>query len=83
MELALTTMLPPAPEVPETRLSREPDASVSTLAVTPAPEALMAAARPESVLFDELSVMVYAVALPARSVIDPESVSDALTISFR
>ena len=83
MELALTVMFPLAPEVPETRLRREPVASVSTLAVTPAFEALMAAARPESVSFDEFSVTVCAVPLPTCKVIEPARVSEALVISAR
>jgi len=64
MEFALIAMFPPAPDVPDTRLNREPVASVSTLAVIPAPDALIADASPESVFSDESSVMVLAVPLP-------------------
>ena len=48
IEFALTLMSPPTPDVPETRLNRDPDASVRTLAVTPTEEELMAEARPAS-----------------------------------
>ena len=82
-ELSLTTMFPPVPEVPDTRLRREPVASVSTLAVMPTPEALMAEARPARVSSEEPSVMVCAVPLPTCSVTEPESVSAPLAISAR
>ncbi len=49
MELAAIEMLPLAPEVPETMLSREPLESVSTDAVTPAPEELIAEASDDKV----------------------------------
>ncbi len=74
-------MLPLAPEVAETRLRREPVASVSTLAVMPTPEELMAEARPERVLSEELREMVCAVPLPTLSVTEPDSVSELLAIS--
>jgi hypothetical protein len=79
--LLLTMMFPPAPEVPETRLNRDPDESVSTAAVMPTEEALIVEASPASVLFEEFSVMVSAVPLPACSVIEPESVLEELGIS--
>ena len=79
----LMVRLPAAPEVPDTMLSREPEESFSTPAVTPAPEELMAATRPASVLFEESRVMVFAVPLPTWMVMDPESVSEALVIGFR
>src|SRR6202041_1826358 len=82
MELELTVIFPFAPDVPETRLKRDPEASVSTLAVMPAPEELMAAASPESVLSDEI-LMVCAGPLPACSVTEPDSLSEALDTSAR
>jgi hypothetical protein len=48
--LSLTVMFPFEPDVPETMLSREPVASVSTLALMPAPDELMADANPASEL---------------------------------
>jgi hypothetical protein len=83
IELAVTAMLPLAPEVPETRLSREPLASVSTLAEMPRPEELMVEARPASVLSEELRVKVCDVPLPTWSVTLPDSVSALLAISAR
>jgi hypothetical protein len=50
IEFELIVIFPSAPEVPETRLSREPEESVSTLAVHAHPEALIVEASPESVL---------------------------------
>ena len=76
----VTEMSPPAPEVPETRLSIDPAESVSTLALMPTPDALIVAASLASVLLDEFSVMVNAVPLPAFSVTDPDSGSLALAI---
>jgi hypothetical protein len=51
-------MSPSEPDVPEIKLSREPEESVSTLAVTPIPDELIAEANPESVSSVESSVMV-------------------------
>ena len=81
--LSLTVIFPSAPEVPETRLKREPDESLSTEAVMPTPEALIVEANSESVLSVELSLRVNAVPEPTCSVIDPESVVEALGISAR
>ena len=64
IEFALTVIFPPAPEVPDTRLNREPEESVSTLATMPTPDELMADASPASVLLEEFSVIVWAVPLP-------------------
>ena len=58
IEFALTVMSPVAPDVPETRLSREPEESVSTLAVMPTPEELIAAASPASVWFDRVLILI-------------------------
>lgn len=76
-------MFPVAPEVPETRLRREPEESVSTEAVIPTPDALMVEASPASVLLVEFSVMVNDEPLPACNVIEPDSVLEALGISAR
>ena len=55
---------PPVPEVPETMLSREPEASVRTAAVTPNPAALIVEAKPAKVLLEEVIAMVWTVPLP-------------------
>jgi hypothetical protein len=83
IEFPLIAISPAAPEVLETRLSRDPDESVSTLAVTPAPDALMAEASPASVLLEELRVMVWAVPLPALIVIEPDNVSFTFVIAVK
>ena len=84
IEFELTRMFPSAPEVPETRLTREPEESVSTLAVIPTPDELMADAKPASVLSDEFSAMVCcAPLLPTCSVIDPDRESEALVMGAR
>src|SRR5579871_2565696 len=56
--LLLTVISPDAPVVSLTRASRAPLASVITLARTPAPRLLMAAARPSRVLSVESTVTV-------------------------
>jgi len=72
------------PEVPDTRLSRDPDESVNTLAETPTPEELMAAARPARVLFEDGTSIVCAFPSgPTWSVIEPDSVSEAFVIGVR
>jgi hypothetical protein len=63
IEFALTDMFPSAPDVPETRLNRDPVASVNTLASIPAAEELIAAASPARVLSEEFSVIVSGVPL--------------------
>jgi hypothetical protein len=75
---------PAAPDVPETRLSREPVASVNTLALTPTPDELMAAASPARVLSEEFSAIVCGAPLaPTCSVMEPAIVSEAFPIAVR
>ncbi len=82
--MPLTERFPPAPDLPETRLSREPLASVNTLAVTPTADALIAAARPLRVLSEEFSAMVCGVPEePTCSVMDPVKIADALETGGR
>jgi hypothetical protein len=83
MEFPLIAISPAAPEVFETRLSRDPFESVSTLAVTPAPEELIAEAKPASVLSEESIVIVWAVPLPALIVIEPDNVSFGFVIAVK
>ena len=71
---------PRLPDVPLTRLNREPFASVITFAVTPIPAWLIAAASPVSVLLFEPTLIVCAVPLPTCNVIDPDKVSLAFAI---
>jgi hypothetical protein len=78
IEFELMVMFPLAPDVPDTRLSRDPEESVSTLAVIPTPDELIAEASPDSVLFVEPSVMVCAVPVPTFSVMDPDKVVEEL-----
>ena len=79
IELAVTVILPLAPETSETRLRRDPLASVSTLAVTLRPEALMAEASPESVLLPVVAAGT-SMTVPLM-VTEPVSVSALLAIS--
>src|SRR5215469_1416249 len=81
--LPVIAMFPFAPDVPDTRLNRDPVASVSTLAEMPTPDELIAAASPASVLLLEFSVMVCVAPLPTCSVIDPASTVDALGTSVK
>ena len=82
--LALTVRSPLAPDVPETRLRREPEASVNTLAVTPTADELIAAARPLRLLSDEFSVMVCGVPeAPTCRVMEPVRRVDALETGGR
>src|SRR3954454_14614752 len=75
-------MLPSAPEMPDTRLSREPLESVSTLAETPMPAILMAEARLDRVPPD--STLTWGrVAFPKPSQMEPASLSDALATSVK
>src|SRR6185437_8814119 len=74
---------PAAPELLETRLRRDPFASVSTLAVTPIPAALIAAASPDSVLLDEFRLTTCAFPLPTWIEMEPDSVSEAFVIGVR
>ena len=64
IEFEVTTMLPVVPEVPETRLRRDPLASVNTLAVIPTEDELMAAASSVRFLSAGPRVIVLAVPLP-------------------
>src|ERR1700734_2031670 len=85
VRLEVIVICPAAPEVSETRLSREPEESVSTLAVTPSPAELMADARPASVWLDEdrsdiLNVCEFPFTLIAM---EPASGSDVLDTSSK
>jgi len=83
IELLLTVMFPAAPDVPDTRLRIDPDASVSTLAVMPTPDELIDAARPVSVLSDEFRVMVTAFPAASCRVIAPVKAVLVLATSAR
>jgi hypothetical protein len=81
--LELTVKSPDDPDVDETSESRDPFASVSTLAVTPIPALLIAVASVESVLLEEPIVTVCAVPDPTWMLIVPVKVSDAFVMLSR
>ena len=78
-----TLNCPAVPLVPLTSESLDPDESEITLAVTPAPAELIAAASVLRVLLVLSTVIVVLAPDPTANVSVPESVSLALAIGFR